>query len=306
MHKGKGYAMSWAFKKLFSEDFQYDAVVIIDADNIVHKDFLKEISESFKSGCKAVQGYIDAKNPYSSWVSASYYITHLCLNKLYQKARHNIGFPVQLNGTGFAIKTELLKTLSWDESCLTEDMELTVKMSLLGIFASYNEKAVIYDEKPIDFIASYKQRTRWMQGQSDVLARYILPLLKNEEKINPLKIIDCIIYLIQPYIFVITGIITVLNIIQLFVPVKFIPIPFEETFIPQLSAAVQIFSVPLYLFIINRLNLKIIKYYIPYLIFMYSWIPVSFMGILNRKKKEWIHTKHSVCISKSKENTLNI
>jgi len=273
-NKGKGHALKWACDKLFSADKAYDAVVVIDADNIVDKSFFKEISKSLNNS-SAVQGYIAAKNPYSSWVSVSYHITHLCLNTLYQKARHNIGFPVQLNGTGFAIKTDILKSMEWNPDCLSEDMEITVQMALSGIYVSYNENAVIYDEKPIDFTTSYKQRIRWMQGQSDVFSRYALSLIKKRK-------FDCFIYLFQPYIFVLTGLLTVLSVF----------IPVSEWSV--LWAFIQFLAVPFYLLIINKLNFKILKYYIPYLIFVYSWIPVSFMGIIKRKNKDWFHTKHTM------------
>ena len=146
-------------------------------------------------------------------------------------------------------------------------------------------------------MTSYKQRIRWMQGQSDVFSRYIIPLLKNEKKINPLKALDCAVYLVQPYIFVITGIIILLSAIQCFIPFRALSVPFEWALASLIWTAIQFLSIPLYLLIINRLNLKTLKYYIPYLFFMYSWIPVSFMGIINRKKKSWFHTKHTVCVS---------
>lgn len=293
-HIGKGYAIFTAFKKILSEEKQYDAVVIIDADNITDKNFLKETACSLQGECMAVQGCIKAKNPYSSWVSAAYHITHLCLNTLYQKARHNIDFPVQLNGTGFALKTELIKNLSWDLSCLTEDMEITVKMALSGIYASYNENAVVYDEKPVDFKTSYNQRIRWMQGQSDVLSRFAVPLIKNQNKVSTLKLLDCAIYLVQPYIFVLSGITAVLSLANFFEG-GFIPT--ERSFFTAIWTTIQFLAIPFYLTVIQKEDIKILKYYIPYLIFIYSWIPVSFMGIINRKKKNWFHTKHTVCIS---------
>lgn len=296
-NKGKGFALSMAFERLATESKKYDAVVIADADNIVEKSFLKELSSTFENGCEAVQGYIEAKNPYSSWVSASYHITHLCLNRLYQKARNNIGFPVQLNGTGFAVKTELIEKIRWDPSCLTEDMEITARLALSGIYAKYNENAVIYDEKPIDFSTSYKQRKRWMQGQCDVFSRYVVPIFKNEGRVNPLKLFDCAVYLVQPYIFVLTGIITILTLISPLFGAGMCGLSPFGAFFAVTQTIIQLSFIPVYLMIFEKVSPKILKYYIPYLIFVYSWIPVSFMGIINRKKKDWFHTKHTVCVS---------
>lgn len=36
---GKGYAMDWAFPKIFETGRHYDAFCVFDADNLVHLDF---------------------------------------------------------------------------------------------------------------------------------------------------------------------------------------------------------------------------------------------------------------------------
>lgn len=42
--KGKGFALAWMFDRLFKLDKQYDAVCVFDADNLVHPDFLREMT----------------------------------------------------------------------------------------------------------------------------------------------------------------------------------------------------------------------------------------------------------------------
>ena len=101
--RGKGYALEWMFEKLFNMEKQYDAVTIFDADNIVHKDFLKEMNSKLQEGYKVVQGYIDSKNPDDSWIAASYSIAFWSQNRLFQLSRNNIGLSNQIGGTGFAI-----------------------------------------------------------------------------------------------------------------------------------------------------------------------------------------------------------
>ena len=48
-----------------------------------------------------------------------------------------------------------------------------------------------------------------------------------------------------------------------------------------------------------RINVpKKVWLYIPmYPIFIYSWVPITFLGFLNRHKKEWSHTQHTRQIS---------
>lgn len=42
--KGKGFAMDWMFQRLFEMERQYDAVCVFDADNLVHPNFLREMT----------------------------------------------------------------------------------------------------------------------------------------------------------------------------------------------------------------------------------------------------------------------
>ena len=70
--RGKGYALEWLFAKIASLKKDYDAVVIFDADNLVKKNFLLEMNNKLCDGEKIVQGYIDSKNPYDTWVTNTF------------------------------------------------------------------------------------------------------------------------------------------------------------------------------------------------------------------------------------------
>ena len=72
--KSKGYALQWMFDRLFKMDKQYDAVCVFDADNLVHPQFLMEMNNRLCKGDKVIQGYMDAKNPYDTWVSGTFAI----------------------------------------------------------------------------------------------------------------------------------------------------------------------------------------------------------------------------------------
>ena len=62
------------FAKLFEMPRQYDAVAIFDADNLVDKRFLLEMNNRLCKGDKLIQGYLDSKNPYDTWVSGTFSI----------------------------------------------------------------------------------------------------------------------------------------------------------------------------------------------------------------------------------------
>ncbi|WP_297417163.1 glycosyltransferase family 2 protein [Clostridium sp.] len=212
--RGKGYALEWMFAKLFAMEKQYDAVAIFDADNLVHKDFLKEMNSKMLEGYKVVQGYIDSKNPEDSWIAASYSIGFWTQNRMNQLAKANLGLTSQIGGTGFAIETNTLKKLGWGATCLTEDLEFTCKLVLNGEKVGWAHDAIIYDEKPLKLNQSWSQRKRWMQGFTDVASRYFFKLIKKAIMDRKFYVFDCALYVLQPFVTVLIGISTVLTLIQ--------------------------------------------------------------------------------------------
>ena len=48
-----------------------DAFIILDADNVVHPNFLKNMNNALCEGYNVAQGCRDSKNPYDNWISGS-------------------------------------------------------------------------------------------------------------------------------------------------------------------------------------------------------------------------------------------
>lgn len=216
--RGKGYALEWMFDKIFKMKKKYDAVAIFDADNLVSKNWCKEINSKMLEGYKVVQGYIDSKNPNDSWISASYSIAFWTQNRMYQLARSNVGLSNQIGGTGFAIDIDILKEFGWGATCLTEDLEFSCKLILNGEKVGWAHDAIIYDEKPLTLKQSWVQRRRWMQGFTDVASRYFFKLLKKGIKERKWFVLDCALYVIQPFFTLMIGISTILSFIQSMIP----------------------------------------------------------------------------------------
>ena len=61
--KTKGYALNWFLQQKIEEDADYDAFFVFDADNIVDKNFIKNMNKKLCQGEDVVQGYRDIKNP---------------------------------------------------------------------------------------------------------------------------------------------------------------------------------------------------------------------------------------------------
>ncbi|MDS1002465.1 glycosyltransferase family 2 protein [Clostridium sporogenes] len=212
--RGKGYALEWMFSRLFKMDKSYDAIAIFDADNLVSKNFLKEMNYKMLKGYKVVQGYIDSKNPNDSWITGSYSIAFWTTNRLFQLARANLGLSNQIGGTGFCMDSETLKELGWGATCLTEDLEFTCKLVLNGHKVGWAHNARVYDEKPLTLKQSWNQRKRWMQGFADVSSRFFTKLIKKAFKEKSFVALDCALYTVQPFVTILLALSALLTLIQ--------------------------------------------------------------------------------------------
>lgn len=212
--RGKGYALEWMFDRIFRMDKKYDAIAIFDADNLISKNFLREMNYKLSQGYKVVQGYIDSKNPNDSWITQSYSISFWTANRLFQLSRSNLGLSNQIGGTGFCMDTNILKELGWGATCLTEDLEFTCKLVLNGHKVGWAHNAIVYDEKPLTLKQSWNQRKRWMQGFTDVSSRFFFKLIKKAIRDKSFTTLDCALYTIQPFLTLLIGVSALLTIMQ--------------------------------------------------------------------------------------------
>ncbi len=297
--RGKGYALEWMFEQLFNMEEKYDAICLFDADNVVSSNFLSEMNSKLKQGHKSIQGYLDTKNPNDSWVTACYATAYWSMNRMWQLARYNRGLSNALGGTGVCLEYNLLKEYGWGATCLTEDLEFTMKLLLNGIKTSWAHDAKVYDEKPVYFSQTWKQRTRWLQGHWDVAFRYCIPLIKkgiNEKTWYP---IDGAIYLFQPVLIMCMLFNFILGMANL---ISDTPL-FASPFIEIAPVFWYMFGFLGYLYpmlglILEGAPKRSYFYYITYIFYGLTWFPVTLWGLIKHKDQSvWAHTMHHRGIS---------
>ena len=291
--KGKGAALSDAFNQINDLDVNFDAFVVLDADNIADFRFLAEINLCMQQGNSIVQGYVDASNPNSSWVSHAYAIWYWITNRISQTGFCRLGLGCRINGTGFALSKEVLDIVPWNTISLTEDIEYTAKLAVKNLKVVYANKAIVFDEKPEHFLASVKQRCRWAQGNVVVQKKYIYPLIR-AGKWNSLFSLWS--DFLMPLCFVLLLLIDFFAILDLselatlrFVSFWLNPI---NMIILNLYLFGSIFTVCCGLVLDKKLNCKIILNFLGFVVYLISWIPIGFFGILHHTKNDWYHTVH--------------
>lgn len=159
--KTKGYALNWFLSKMKVKKDDYDALLVFDADNIVDKNFLNVMNKKLCQGEVLVQGYRDIKNPTDTWVSGGYAIFYWTMNRLYHLARYNMGLSPLINGTAFMVKWDMIIDEGWNTKTLTEDIEFALINISKGVKLGWAKDAIVYDEQPLTFKQSWKQRERW-------------------------------------------------------------------------------------------------------------------------------------------------
>jgi len=293
--KGKGFALEWMFEKIFHMETNYDAISIFDADNIVSSNYLAEMNKQLCKGHKVVQGYIDSKNPFDSWITCSYSIAFWLSNRIFQLPRYYLGLSCGLCGTGFCVETTVLKKIGWGATCLTEDLEFTMKLALNDMKVAWAHNAVVYDEKPLTLKQSWNQRKRWMQGHADCASRFLSALFKKAIKEQNLVAFDCALYLFQPIRFIFIGLITVMMWIQMVYPtspffsLKYVfPVEVWNVFV-----ILQFFYGPFVILSEKKFTSKIILGFILYPFYCLTWVPITIEGFLSKNNKEWDHTAHT-------------
>ena len=195
-HKTKGYAMNWFLNKMIQKNADYDAFCVFDADNIVDKDFMKNMNKKLCQGEDIVQGYRDIKNPTDSWVSAGYAIFYWTMNRFYHLARYNLGLSPLINGTGFMVRFDLIKKEGWNTKTLTEDIEFSLKNIIKGRKIGWAIDAKVYDEQPIGFRQSWSQRSRWTVGHLQCMKYYTTDLVKSVKEHKSLLNFDGLLYIL--------------------------------------------------------------------------------------------------------------
>lgn len=179
---------------------QYDFVALIDADNIVDTNYLREMNSQVIAHPEftAVQGYLGMKNVVSSMTASGYAAVYFITNRALQYANYRLGWNAAIGGTGFILDTGYLAEYGWNPRSYTEDFELQVELSMAGKHSGWNHFAIVHDEKPNSLVASHNQRKRWAQGHWLVAftttVKQVKTLFKSETLSDFLNKIETLFY----------------------------------------------------------------------------------------------------------------
>ncbi|MFH1161110.1 MAG: glycosyltransferase family 2 protein [bacterium] len=146
-------------------DDLFDIVVILDADNLMERDFLTRINNAYNAGCIAIQGHRIAKNTNNSFAILDA-VSEEINNSTFRKGHRRLGLSSSLIGSGMAFDYRFFKTLMSSVKAVGGfDKEIELKMLKEGVRIEYLDRAMVYDEKVQKEEVFVRQRRRWLSAQ---------------------------------------------------------------------------------------------------------------------------------------------
>lgn len=167
----KAKALNYAMDEIGDN---YDVAIVLDADNVVFPDFLRNINNTFlSSDIQIVQAHRMAKNLNTN-LSILDAVSEEINNSIFRKGHANVGLSAALIGSGMAFEYGLFKNIM-----LTIDavggFDRALELSLLkeGKRIYYLPDVDVLDEKVQNHINFSNQRRRWLSAQIHYLGRFI-------------------------------------------------------------------------------------------------------------------------------------
>ena len=292
--KSKGEVLRYVFSEL-KKDKSIDAYIIFDADNIVHPDYLSRMNDTLCSGYNVAQGFRDSKNITDNWMSGSYSLFYYMQNFFFNKSRMTLGTSGSINGTGFMVSKKKIDKEGFDTHTLTEDIEFTAQCSLKNEPIAFVEGAITYDEQPINFKASWKQRTRWSVGCLQCMRIYSYDLVKHFIKSGNSASFDMFMNFIAP-------VIQVICLVEFFALILFriFNVKLYDVFSTLFSSGITflalsyISGVIVSIFVIKynkRKSKNVISAIALFAVFILTWVPINFLCLF-KKDLKWEEIKH--------------
>ena len=294
---GKGYAMEFLLNQMEKDYAPFDGYFVFDADNVLDQNYILEMNKTFSDGYDIITSYRNSKNYGDNWISSGYAIWFLWESEFLNRGRMLLGTSCAVSGTGFFFSRRIIEKYGgWKFFLLTEDIQFTVDNVLSGEKIGYCRQAMLYDEQPVKFQQSFRQRMRWAKGFFQVFHRYGLDLFKGSLQRNTscydmlMVIMPAIILTLFTLIFngsmILFGNYTNSqdDLIMMMMGRMILNMYLMLVFIATVTTATQWKN-------IHTTSFKKVAYIFTFPFFMFTYIPITIVAFF--KKVEWQPIEHS-------------
>ena len=168
VHRGKGYALDYAFTRLLTEG--YDGFVIIDADTYVEPNLFQEVATALSGGADAVQCRYLVRNSSDSTRTRLMSIALMAFNVVRPRGRTRLGLSAGICGNGFGLSADTLRAVPYVAASVVEDLEYHLLLVRSGRRVQFLDRTAVYGEIPAGGKGVETQRSRWEGGRFRMLA----------------------------------------------------------------------------------------------------------------------------------------
>jgi cellulose synthase/poly-beta-1,6-N-acetylglucosamine synthase-like glycosyltransferase len=286
---GKPSALNYGLKHAHGE-----IVATFDADNVPEPDTLLKAVEFFADpSVDAVQGTICSINADENMLTKFLSYEAAVRFRAYMQGKDVLRLFVHLAGTCQFIRRDVLTKIGgWSKESLSEDMEISARLTKNNYTIKYAPDIRSWEENPSTLSQLLNQRLRWYRGCLDAALKYGKLVRKPS-----LRSIDAEITLVAPTMLTVSFLGFLMGVCMSFIPVTYDPVlmflaqsTMLLTLITLLTAGLALICVTKPRRIANLLWLPFIYVYWTLQTFVASY---ALMQIVFRRPRKWKKTKRT-------------
>ena len=172
----KSGALNYALRRMTDE--RAELIGVVDSDYQMDDDFLRRCAPLFDD---PQVGFIQAPQDYRDWEGARYYrrlyFSYAYFFAVSQPSRNERDGAIFAGTMGLIRRRAIEQVGGWDEWCITEDAELSLRLLRAGWSGLHVDKSFGRGVMPLTFEALKGQRFRWCFGGIQILRQHLRSML---------------------------------------------------------------------------------------------------------------------------------
>jgi len=295
---GKPSALNYAVRYAKGE-----IVAVFDADNVPEPDALIKAAEYFEDpSVAALQGTTCSLNADENMLTKFVSYEEAVRFEVYVRGKDALSLFVPLTGSCCFIRRSVLEEVGeWDEDALSEDVEMSVRLTEKGYNIKYAPDLRSWQENPAGLAQLMRQRMRWLRGCMEIALKYG----KLVTKLNR-RNIDAELTLTGPYMFATCFLGYLMTVYTLLIPIQPDPVVTIMAQVTSLLTIVLLLIVGVALIYVTKPRRVTNLLWLPF-IYAY-WSLQTFMAlyalvqIVLRRPKRWVKTAKTGKVANSAWN----
>ena len=160
-HGMVSYPMRYALRQLLAEEKDIDAFIRVDADNILHPDYLQKMNDALVEGCKIVRGYEASSNLRQNLWTEQSAIFYYKDSRIQNTFRQAVNSTAMSTSPGLTFTRDVVEGMDgWDCMTACEDSEFCFRRLEDGYKTYFNTDAIVYEDQPSSFKDTFNRLVR--------------------------------------------------------------------------------------------------------------------------------------------------